>query len=299
MRHVTLVFLLIASLPASVTAQSDTSQPDNPNVPAVDPASVVPAPATDEAQELAKKLSNPIASLISLPLQSNYDWGSGPNDNGTQYKLNIQPVIPIALSKDWNVISRTIVPFVIQNKVLPTMPGGDNDQAGLGDVVQSLFFSPTKPTSGGLIWGAGPVFYVPTATDKLLGAEKWGAGPTLVALKQMSGWTVGGLANHIWSIAGDSDRDKISATFLQPFLSYSTKKATTFGLNTESTYDWVHKQWTVPVNVTVAQLFPPKKTGLPFPIQLTAGYRHYFVTPSGGPENGVRIVVTALFPTGS
>lgn len=293
-----MIFLLLTSMPVSASAQADTDQPNSSDIPAADPASVAPPPATDDTQELAKKLSNPIASLISLPFQSNYDWGLGPNGNGTQYKLNIQPVIPISLNSDWNVISRTIVPVIIQNKVLPTMPNGDTDQAGIGDTVQSLFFSPKSPTSGGLIWGAGPVFYVPTATDRLIGAQQWGAGPTVVILKQMHGWTVGALANHIWSVAGNNNRDKISSTFLQPFVSYSTRKATTFGLNTESTYDWVHNQWTVPVNVTVGQIFPPKKTGLPFPFQLTAGYRHYFVKAPGGPENGVRFVVTALFPKG-
>lgn len=292
-----LFFLLLTESPASAVAQSDAPPPDSADVPAVDPASAAPPAATDDTQDLAKKLSNPIASLISVPLQSNYDWGLGPNDNGAQYKLNIQPVIPISLNSHWNMISRTIVPVIVQDKVLPTMPNGDDDQAGIGDTVQSLFFSPKKPTSGGLIWGAGPVFYVPTATDNLIGAQKWGIGPTAVVLKQMHGWTVGALANHIWSVAGNNNRDKISATFLQPFISYSTAKATTFGLNTESTYDWVHNQWTVPVNVTAAQLFPPKRTGLPFPLQLTVGYRHYFVKAPGGPENGVRFVVTALFPT--
>ena len=180
------------------------------------------------------------------------------------------------------MISRTIVPVIFQNNVV-VLPNGDHHRSGIGDTVQSLFFSPKKPTSGGLIWGAGPVFDMPTATNKLIGAQKWGAGPTVVMLKQMNGWTVGGLANHIWSFAGNNNRDNISATFMQPFISYTTKKATTFGLNTESTYDWVHKQWTVPVNVTVGQLFPPKKTGLPFPIQITGGYRHYFVSPSEVP----------------
>lgn len=293
-----LAWLFLAAQAGTAAAQSaDTAQPESADAPAADPASIAPPPAADDAQELVKQLSNPIASLISFPLQNNYDWGMGPSDDGTQYKLNIQPVIPIGLNENWNMISRTIVPVIVQNKVLPTFPNGDNDQAGIGDTVQSLFFSPKKPTGGGLIWGIGPVFYLPTATDDLIGAQKWGMGPTVVALKQMHGWTVGFLANHIWSVAGDNDRDDVSATFIQPFVSFATPKATTFSLNTESTYDWVHDQWTVPVNIGVAQLFKPKTFGLPFPIQLQVGLRHYFVKPLGGPENGVRFTITSLFPT--
>ncbi len=128
-------------------------------------------------------------------------------------------------------------------------------QSGFGDRVMSYFFSPKAPTErGGIIWGAGPVFLFPTATHPFLGSEKWGAGPTLVALKQSGGWTVGALANHIWSFAGEDDRNDISATFVQPFIAYTTKTHSTFTVNTESTYDWNASQWTVPVNLSVSQV---------------------------------------------
>ena len=185
-------------------------------------------------EEIAKKLANPIASLISVPFQLNYDSGIGPNDNGDRYALNIQPVIPISMNDDWNIISRTILPVVTQEDIFP----GAGNQSGLGDVVQSVFFSPKQPTENGWTWGAGPVLLFSTATDDLLGADKWGLGPTAVALKQKGPWTYGALGNHIWSVAGDSDRQDISATFIQPFLSYITHDAITFTLNTESTYDW-------------------------------------------------------------
>ncbi len=146
-----------------------------------------------KAAELAKKLANPVAALISVPIQNNFDWGAGPNGDGFQYKVNIQPVIPITLSEDWNIISRTILPVVYQENVI-----GTSSQAGLSDTLQSLFFSPKAPARGGWIWGAGPVFLLPTATDDLLGAEKWAAGPTAVVLKQEKGWTYGMLANHLW-----------------------------------------------------------------------------------------------------
>jgi hypothetical protein len=204
-----------------------------------------PEAAGGDAADLAKKLSNPVASLISVPFQFNFDRGYGPTDDGERYVLNIQPVIPISISDDWNLISRTIIPIVHQDDLFP----GAGDQTGLGDIVQSFFFSPKEPTSGGLIWGVGPVFLLPTATDDLLGAEKFGIGPTIVLLKQDSGWTYGILANHIWSVAGDDSRTDVNATFLQPFLSYTTHDAWTFTLNTESTYDWEGEQWSVPINV--------------------------------------------------
>jgi hypothetical protein len=237
--------------------------------------------------DLAKKLSNPIAALISVPFQSNYDKGFGPNGGGDQYKLNIQPVIPITLNPEWNLISRTILPVVYQQGVV-----NDDSQTGLSDIVQSVFFSPQAATANGWIWGAGPVFLIPTATDALLGSKKWGAGPTAVVLKQESGWTYGFLANHIWSFAGDADRPSVNSTFIQPFLGYTTPKQTTYTVNSESAYDWTRHQWTAPVNLTVAQLV--RIGGAP--IQLQGGYRYYLDKPDDGPKWGLRFNVTLLFP---
>ena len=245
--------------------------------------------ATDQA-ELAKKTLNPVANLISLPIQFNYDRGIGPTDDGKKYVLNIQPVIPISIGPDWNVISRTILPLVDQDDILPD---GSADATGIGDITQSLFFSPKKPTSSGWIWGAGPVILLPTASDDDLGGEKWGLGPTAVALKQEHGFTYGILANHIWSVAGDSDRSDISATFLQPFFSYTTKTFTSFTVNTESTYDWEDDQWSVPINFLVSQIL---KIG-PQPVSLQAGPRYWADSPDNGPEGwGFRFTFTLLFP---
>jgi hypothetical protein len=185
----------------------------------------------DEA-ELAKKLANPVASLISVPLQYNYDENYGADDDGRKQFVNIQPVIPITLNEEWNIISRTILPVVDEHDGPP-----GTDESGIGDVLQSLFFSPKEPTPRGLIWGAGPVLLLPTASDEVLGSEQWGLGPTVVGLKQTGPWTYGLLANHVWSVAGDDDRADVNATFMQPFLTYITQTKTTIGLNTESTFD--------------------------------------------------------------
>ncbi|MCU0304423.1 MAG: hypothetical protein MUC56_10240 [Thermoanaerobaculales bacterium] len=247
--------------------------------------------ADEDAYEfnLAQQLSNPVAALISVPFQLNYDRGMGPADDGERFLLNIQPVVPFSLTPDWNLISRTILPVVDQQDVVP----GGGSQSGLGDTVQSLFFSPARPTAGGLIYGVGPVLLLPTATDWRLGTEQWAAGPTGVVLKQQGPWTFGALANHLWSYAGDDERASVNATFLQPFVTYVTPTHTTIAVNTESTYNWNDDQWTVPVNLTVAQLLKIRSQLL----QVGVGARYWAEGPELAPRGwGFRFTTTLLFP---
>ena len=241
----------------------------------------------DDSAELAKKLSNPIASLISVPFKYDWDTGIGPA-GADRSTLTVQPVIPFSLNADWNVISRTIVPLIDAQS--PVANG--SSQSGLGDVNQSFFFGPKAPTSSGWIWAVGPVFLLPTASKDALGGGKLGVGPTAVVLKQESGWTVGVLANQIWSVAGSGGRAAISATYVQPFLAYTTKTYTSFGLNTESTYNWKTSQWTVPINLSVSQLVKIDKQ----PVSFLLGVRSYASAPTGGPDWGLRFTMTLLFP---
>jgi hypothetical protein len=246
--------------------------------------------------ELAQQLANPIASLISVPFQLNWDDGYGA-EGASRTFVNIQPVIPFALDANWNVISRSIVPVIGQEAFFPTgaAPNGlDDDALGLGDTVQSLFFSPKRPGPGGVTWGFGPVFLFPTATEDALGNGKWGLGPTAVALRQTGPWTVGMLANHIWSVTGDDDRADVSRTFLQPFLTYTTAQATNYFVSTETTYDWEAESWSVPINAGINQLLTIGEQR----IQIGVGARYWLDTPDNGPDGwGARVNIVFLFPT--
>ena len=270
--------------------KSNTTNPHATALVALLTATFTLPAVADSAAELAQKTQNPIAAMISLPMQLNYDQDIGSARQGEKWQLNVQPVIPVSINEDWNLISRTILPLISQDNVAP----GAGSQSGTGDITQSLFFSPKKPGASGWIWGAGPALLLPAGSEDRLTADKWGIGPTAVFLKQGNGWTYGTLANHIWSVVGEDNRADVSSTFLQPFLSYTTKSYTTFGVNTESSYNWKSEEWSVPVNLYVSQLL--KIGGQP--LTLSAGARYWADSPAGaGPEGwGGRLAVTFLFP---
>jgi hypothetical protein len=239
-----------------------------------------------DAAELSKKLANPVSSLISFPIQTNVDFGMGAG-HGWKMTMNFQPVIPVPLNKKWNMISRTIVPVIHQSNVV----AAGTSQSGLGDISQSLFFSPNK--SEPFVWAVGPVVLIPTATNEFLGGKQLGLGPTALVLKQHHGWTAGALWNHVWRVAGGSGRPKVNFDFVQPFLSYSTKDGWTYGLNTESTYDWTGNSWSVPIHFSVAKIVRFGKQ----PISFGGAVRCWATSPAGGPEGcGLRMIVTGIFP---
>jgi hypothetical protein len=247
-------------------------------------------PATSVAQEsdadaLAKALANPVSSLISVPFQYNYDesWG---DDDGYRNTLNIQPVVPVSISEDWNLISRTILPIIDQNDVLP-----GTDQSGFGDTLESAFLSPKEPTASGLIWGVGPAVLIPTGTGDL-STDSWAIGPTGVVLKQQGVWTYGALINHLVDVGGAGRRVDINRTFVQPFLVRSIGSGRTITLNTESTYDRENDQWTVPINLAFTKVARLGNQAVSF----QAGARGYVEAPDDDPEWGLRFTFTLLYP---
>jgi hypothetical protein len=233
--------------------------------------------------DLAQQLSNPVANLISVPFQNNFDFGSN-SSTQTRWLMNVQPVIPFTLNQNWNLITRTIMPIQFREMASPT-----NDLFGLGDTSESLFLS---PRGGSIIWGVGPIVQLPTATETLLGSGKFSMGPTGVILRQDKGWTFGMLANQLWSVAGHDNRAAVNATFLQPFLAYNWPSGFGLTVNTETTYDWAAGQATVPFNFFASQVMKLGDQA----VSLGAGIRVYAARPAGGPDWGLRLTATLLFP---
>ncbi|MHA3774897.1 hypothetical protein ACXR0O_25540 [Verrucomicrobiota bacterium sgz303538] len=283
----------------------------------------------DYEHNLARERQNPLSPLITVPLLHNWDFKMGPLDQGKQYRLVFQPSFPISLNEDWRLITRVFVPYISQEDVLkgpfPSFPGVpesllepfpkdvrkaieqaaerqfnrdvkklfpvDHHQDGLSDITQNIFFSPTKPAPGGIIWGIGPVLRFPTATDHRLGRQQWGAGPALALVKQTGPWSFVIGAEHLWSLHGKKDREDLNTTLISSVVSYTTQKQFTVGVDADAFYEWSTNQWLVPINFEVSQIV---KVG-DLPVQFLAGVRYYVNGPSGAPEWGLRFTIAPIF----
>ena len=247
---------------------------------------------------IAKKLANPLAAMISVPFEQNFDWGGGPEGDGFQWKQNLQPVIPFTLNDDWNLITRAIIPYVYQSDVGGVKGNESGSQTGFMDTTVSAWLSPAKPTKNGWITGYGVAASLPTGSETGLTSNQWGLGPTFVALRSEGKFVFGGLINHIWSATGTggNNRQRINNTYMQPFLNYLPGNGMTYGVNLESSYNWNEpsgdRNWTVPMNMFVAKM---SKLGK-FPVQYKIGGRYYLAAPKNGPDFGMRLAVTFILP---
>lgn len=252
-------------------------------------------------EDLAKQAQNPIANMISLPLQNNTNFGIGPDEDEVQNVLNIQPVIPFSLSENINLITRTILPIITQ----PDFYTGEEDGSitGLGDITLSAFFSPKDSTK--LTWGVGPIFLFPTATDgflgaqspsggESLGADKWGAGLSLIGLVMPGKWVIGSLFSNVWSFAGSGDQD-INLFTWQYFINYNLPKGWYLTSAPIITANWEadsDNTWTIPFGGGFGKLFSVGKQ--PINAQLSAYYN--VEKPEFGPDWQLRFQIQFLFP---
>lgn len=245
-----------------------------------------PAKAGASAQELADKLANPVASLISVPLQNNLNYGIGAF-NGSKYTVNIQPVIPFKLTENLNLITRYILPVVDQRDIT----GENTHEFGLSDATVTAFFA---PKTKGIILGFGPAFLVPTATEKVLGTEKFGVGPSVLVMHQGKGLSVGFIANQIWSVAGNEDRADFNSFYTQIFLSHSYKSGASLGVNAEITQNWEGNTTMITINPSIGAVTKLGDQVVQFAIMP--------LIPVVGPHEmkpdwGLRAVLAFVFPS--
>lgn len=239
---------------------------------------------SSDADDLAIKAANPIANLMSFPFQNNTEFGLGPYDR-TMNVLNIQPVLPFA---DGKIITRTIMPVVW----IPDFGSESGlDTWGLGDILASAWY---VPTAGKLLWGAGAALEMPTGGSQR-GSQKWSIGPSLVALYQPGNWTIGGLWNHIWSFAGESERDNVNRALINPFLAYQLGNGWYVNSVPIITADWTAdsgQKWKVPLGAGFGKLVFVGK----LPVNTQVGAYAYVVKPDFGPDWQLRVQIQTLFP---
>jgi hypothetical protein len=239
------------------------------------------------SEDLAKQSQNPIASLVSVPFQSNSNFNAGPF-NRTQEVFNIQPVVPMSLNEEWNVISRTIIPLMSQPDPLV-----NSSANGIGDITQSLFVSPANP--GKLIWGVGPVFTIPSASDAILGTGKVLFGPTAVLLTTPGHWVIGVLVNNQWSVGGDPLRQPVNTFLAQPFINYNMAHGWFLTTSPIITANWLEKagqKWTVPIGGGIGRVF---KIG-DQPVNASVQGYYNAIRPDGASDWQLRASIALLFP---
>ena len=266
-----------------MTAQQSQPPGSSQQVPGHDEA-----PPANTTESLQKATQNPVANLISVPVQNNSNFGIGPYDR-TQDVLNIQPVIPVKLNEKWNLITRIIQPIVWQ----PYPSANTGGEYGLGDMNPTFFLSPGNP--GKVIWGAGPAFVIPTATNDILGQGKFSIGPSFVALAQPGHWTVGALVNNVFSVAGSSHRPYVNQMLLQYFINYNMKKGWYITVQPILTADWrasSGNMWTVPFGGGVGRIM---KLGFQ-PVNITGQFYGNALYPSGASSWSMRLQIAFLFP---
>lgn len=248
--------------------------------------------AQDDSGSLARAAQNPIANMISVPFQYNYNADVGPLKEA-QHVLNFQPVYPIDISPTWNLITRTIVPLI-------SMPGfapGQDRENGLGDIQFSAFFSPKTPTASGWIWGAGPIVQFDTASDDRLGQGVFGLGPSAVAIKIEGSWVYGALWNNVWSVSKDNGRPNVNQMLLQPVLNYNFPDHPGLYLTSgpQITANWEAdsgNKWTVPIGLGVGQIMRFGKQ----PVNLQAAYYYNVERPDFAARWQARLQIQLLFP---
>jgi hypothetical protein len=242
----------------------------------------------DGEVDLAKATQNPVSDLISVPFQNNMNFRVGP-DEELMNVLNIKPAWPFSVNEDWNLITRTILPIISH----PGFGPDDDGTTGLGDVIFRAFLSPSE--SGEIIWGAGPVFSLPLATEDNLGSEKWGIGPTAVALKMNGPWVYGALFQNIWSFAGEDDRADVNQMLLQPFVNLNMPGGWYLVSSPVITANWKADSddtWTLPVGGGVGKIFRIGELPLKGTIQ---GY-YNLERPEYAAESTLRLQLQFLFP---
>lgn len=273
MRMVLIGALLAAGLPAVVVAQEPT-RPETA------------AELNARAEALAKQTQNPVADLVTIPFQFNWNTGGGLGDE-TMQVINIQPVLPLALDDDWLVVSRTVVPLVN----VPLASGARS--TGIGDIQEQMFFTSAKP--GKVIWGFGPIFSFPTATNDVLTTGQFALGPDFVVLTMPGKWVLGALVNQLWRIGGSENTTAINSFFVQPFINYNLRRGWALSTSPSITADWnapSGQEWTVPLGMGVSKVSMIGKQ----PVNLSLQYYHNVVRPDNGPADVVRMVFALLYP---